>query len=503
MSTIQEPRLIVILFLAMTVGAVLRCHGITGIELQYDEAATGYFARLPWADLWGGPAMLEPNPPLFYSIARLVMLGGGDIEQIRYVSAAAGTLCIPLAWLIGRLLADRFTAGAAAWVVATSPQNIAFSQYARTYALLTLCLLCVFLCLVLRRRAATERSGLWWWGCYVAASTASLYLHYTAIVILAAITASALVSSMGCGLPGRRFRAGLLLANAAVASLYLPWLPVLVHQAVPGGHLSATVRNTNLAQRLVTAVRHPFIFRGLPWINGWFLPLVALGALWFRASRDVRMLVISGLGGPLLIFLVSQLHPMLDAKTLVWAGLYLLICTTLGLQAAGQLRWPALAFVLLIQLNADASQAQNIDAGREGWRDVASLLRREAKDGDTVFINDAAAILALRHYNWPEALLTIRILAKPETEPWFRDAPGIYAAESPAESVLAKATGVWVLTYNAPNTHNRMTQLEDSEAMCRLFLHSGRLDISLIVPAGRSTALVPGRCPRKVEFEVQ
>ena len=477
----------VILLLAITVGAVLRCHGINETELQYDEAATGYFAGLPWADLWGGPAALEPNPPLFYSIARLVVLGGGNIEHIRYVSAVAGTLCIPIAWLIARLLAGRFAAGAAAWLVATSPQNIAFSQYARTYALLSLCLLCVYLCLVLGRRAATGRSNLCWWVCYVAVSAASLYLHYTAIVILAAVNMSTLVSSLRTGLPGRRFRVGLVAASAAVGLLFLPWLPVLMHQAMPTGHLVATVtaRSTNLVQRLVTAVRHPLIFRGLPWVNVWFLPLVALGVWRFRVTRDVIALISSCVCGPLLILLVSQLHPMLDAKTLVWVSLFILICAALGLQAAEQWRWPLLALVLLIQLRTDASQAQYVDTSREGWRDVALMLRREAKDRDVIFINDAGAILALRHYTWPEARLAIYILAKPSAEPWFRDAPGIRAAGPEAVAVAAKASRVWVVIYNAPATHDALTQQVDGQSRRRLFLHAGRLDLSLLVPTGQ------------------
>ena len=481
-------RLVPTLLLAVIVGAVLRWQGISGIELQYDEAATGYFAGLPWADLWGGPAVLEPNPPLFYSIARLVVLGGGGVEHIRYISAAAGTLCIPAAWLVGRLLAGDFAAGAAAWLVATSPQNIAFSQYARAYALLSLLLLCAFLCLVIGRRAVAGRSGVWWWGCYAAASTASLYLHHTAVVILAAVNLSALVSSLGSGTPGRRFRAGLLAANAVVASAYLPWMPVLIHQALPTGGLMpvTTARSTNLVlQRLVTAARRPFVFHGLPWVSAWLLPLGAFGAWQLRASRDVIALVLSGVGGPLLMFFVSQLHPMLDGKTLAWAGLFALIGVALGLQVAGQLRWPMLALILFAQLWTDASQVGEADAGREGWRDVASMLRQHAEAQDVVFINDAGAVLALRHYNWPEARFDIRILARPDAEPWFRGAPGTRATGPEAVGAAAEASRVWVLTYNAPSTHNALVQQGEGAPRRQLFLHVGRLDLSLLAPTSR------------------
>lgn len=483
----QGGRPVFTLLLAITAGAVLRWHDINEVELQYDEAATGYFAHLPWADLWGGPAVLEPNPPLFYSIARLVALGGGTVERIRQVSAAAGTLCIPVAWLLGRLLAGPFAAGAAAWLVATSPQNVAFSQYARSYALLSLLLMCAFLCIALGRRAAVERSGVGWWAVYAAVSTAALYLHHTAIVVLAAINVAALVSSLGDGLSGRRFRVGLVVADAVVVLAYLPWFPVLVHQAMPANGLpsAATASSTTLVQRLFAAAGRPFIFDGLPWITAWVPPLVAFGAWRFRTSRDVIAFMLAGVGGLLLMFFVSQLHPMLDGKTLAWAGLFALVGAALGLQAAGPLRWPALALVLLLQLRTDASQAQGGDARQEGWRDVAALLRRDAAPGDAVFLNDAGAILPLRHYGWPEARLDIRIMAKPEAEPWFRNAPGSRISGQDAVGIAAEAGRVWVLSYNAPSTHDALTQQTNTASARRLFVHVGQLDVSLLAPVER------------------
>jgi 4-amino-4-deoxy-L-arabinose transferase-like glycosyltransferase len=103
---------------AFLLGLALRCLDVESHELQYDEAATGYFSALPWPELWGGPASLDPNPPLFYSLAWLVTRAGGSVEQIRYISVVAGALCIPLAWLIARDLAGDFAAAGAALLAA-------------------------------------------------------------------------------------------------------------------------------------------------------------------------------------------------------------------------------------------------------------------------------------------------------------------------------------------------------------------------------------------------
>ncbi len=149
------------LLAAILAGLAFRCFHVHSRELQYDEAATGYFAGLPWVDLWGGRAVLEPNPPLFYSLAWFVTHAGGSAEQIRYISVAAGVLSIPLAWLIARRLAGEFAAGAAALLVATSPQHIAISQYARAYAVLILCLMCAFYCLLRAKHPAIAQPAAW------------------------------------------------------------------------------------------------------------------------------------------------------------------------------------------------------------------------------------------------------------------------------------------------------------------------------------------------------
>ena len=475
-----------VLLFATAVGATLRWHGINGLELQYDEAATGYFAALPWADLWGAPAVLEPNPPLFYSLARLVVLAGGDVEQVRWVSALAGTLCIPVGWRVGRLLAGRFAAGAAAWLIATSPQNIAFSQYARAYAVLGLCLLCAFLCLVHARLTVNRRTGAAWWACYAVVSATSLYLHHTAIIVLAALAGAALATSIGDGVAGRRFRVGLFGMNGVVALAYLPWVPVLVQQAAPAMPAvpAAIAQGASLLPRFVTAVQRPFPFDGQPWVNLGLLPFVVLGGWRLRATRDAVMLVACGVGGPALLFFASQLRPMLDGKTLAWAGLFLTASAALGVLACGRLRWVALVAALLPQAWMDATRFQ-VTANREGWRMVAALLRDRAEPQDAVFVSDAGAILALRHYGWPEAKLDIRILAKPAAEPWFREAPGTFAA-GPGTLDAASRTGrTWLLTYNAPSRHAMLARNAERMSRRLLDIEAGKLDMSLFSPNDR------------------
>ncbi len=471
------------LLAAILAGLLLRCFHVQSHELQYDEAATGYFAGLPWADLWGGPAQLEPNPPLFYSLAWLITHAGGSVEQIRYISVIAGGLCIPLAWLIARWLAGDFAAASAALLVAASPQHIAISQYARAYAQLILCLMCAFFCLTRARHLAFARPPAWpgrlpWWLGYAAAGTAALYTHHTAAVVLAALNLTALLSSIRAGSAGWRFSMELLAANLPIAALYAPWLPVIASQALPAGVPSATklVPAASILHRLWNGAFSPFPFRGLPWIDNWVLPFIALAAWRFRSSKDMAFLVAFVLAGLVLMFLASQFHPLLDGKTLAWAGLFSVAAAGIGCGAFGPFRWPVLALLVLLQLR---SAPAALDPPPEGWREAAGILRETARPHDAIYTNYAAAVLPLRHYGWRENDVTLKVFAKGNEEPWFRDWTGqIVPAQEIARQAM-QSSRAWLLMYGETPQSAGIEKEIDAKSIRKLHWSTSKLDLYL------------------------
>jgi 4-amino-4-deoxy-L-arabinose transferase-like glycosyltransferase len=496
---------------AVLLGGILRCFHIDSHELQYDEAATGYFAILPFSDLWGGPAALEPNPPLFYSLAWLVTHLGASVEQIRYISAIAGILCIPLAWLIARDLAGDFAAAGAALLTSASPQHIAISQYARAYALLVLLLMCAFYCLLRIQPASAplqkdrcRRFG--WWSGYVILAVAALYTHHTAIVILAALNLAVLLVTVRNDDPGRRFLKEWLAANVIVAGLYAPWLPVLFAQLHPPAAAapSAAAMQTAPLQRLWNTVSNPFRFAGLPWIEAALLPLILFGAWRLRASRGVVFLLAFVLCGLALMVLASQFRPLLDGKTLAWASLFAVVAAAIGCSAAG-IRLPLLALALLVELR---SVPAALDPPSEGWRAIVASLRHEAQPQDALYVNYAAAVLPLRHYGWSDAGFDVKVFAKTNEEPWFRGhawpilAPQAVADDAfqvtpealPQEALPQEAPPqaghgsrrVWLLAYG--RTSPEAVTSEITTKAVRMFnLRTGMLDLSLFVaPASTS-----------------
>jgi hypothetical protein len=481
--------------MAVLLGLVLRCFHIESHELQYDEAATGYFSLLPWSDLWGGPAVLEPNPPLFCSLAWLVTHAGGSVEQLRYISVISGVLCIPLAWLITHDLAGEFEAAGAALLVAASPQHIAISQYARAYSFLVLCLMCAFLCLLRVRHSAFTQPlqrehtwNVWWWLGYAVAAVAALYTHHTAIVVLTALNAAALLAFVRADDPGRRFLKPWLVANLFIAGLYAPWLPVLASQMQPSFTASSTATvQIALLQRLWNTVSSPFRFGGLPWIDVRLLPVMLLGAWRFRLSRDTAFLVVFLLGGLALMVLASQFRPLLDGKTLAWAGLFATVAAALGCGAAGRLRLPLLAFVALLELLSGLTVLDR----PEGWRDVAEMLRETALPRDVLYVNYAASVLPLRHYGWSDSGVDIKVIAKANEEPWFRGhswpivAPQAAGGEAARESRQGKR--LWLLSYgNAPP--DAITNGIAANAVRALHRRTEKLDLSLFLPSAPAVA---------------
>ncbi len=124
---------------ATLVAAALRLFRLGHQSLWIDEIFTWYSAGM------GGPLsakdLLENvHGPLYSLLLNLWSGVAGDAEwALRLPSAIAGVLTVPaFAWLSARWL-GRDTAGTAAWLAAGSPFLVWYSQEARNYSLLVLC----------------------------------------------------------------------------------------------------------------------------------------------------------------------------------------------------------------------------------------------------------------------------------------------------------------------------------------------------------------------------
>ena len=219
------PALALGVFAITCVGAVIRAAGF-GDSLFGDELSTyaavhlsngpGDVIDLIRADeslLDTGKYVIELTPPLYFVLAWASAQLGDAVELIRLPDLIAGILTIPLVFLVGVRTIGREAALFACGLTALSPFLIYESGDARAYALGTfLVLLAVYLLL-----RAVESDGVGWWAGYAVASTAVIYTHYTATLVLGAAALWALLYHRDRWRP-------LVIANLAAAVLFLPWL---------------------------------------------------------------------------------------------------------------------------------------------------------------------------------------------------------------------------------------------------------------------------------------
>ncbi len=187
--------------------ALLRLTSLGAQSFWYDEAFTPLHVLHPslFTTLESLPKT-ENSPPLWYVIEWFdYRLFGSGAFALRLPSAIAGIALVPVAWAIGRELADRAAAVACAALVTVGPLFVWYSQEARVYGLFMLMSGLATLAFVRVLRDPSGRRFAW----FAAAGAACLLTHYFAIFILA-----------GMGI--------WLLADARTRRRSLPALAVLV-----------------------------------------------------------------------------------------------------------------------------------------------------------------------------------------------------------------------------------------------------------------------------------
>jgi 4-amino-4-deoxy-L-arabinose transferase-like glycosyltransferase len=205
--------------LATLVAALLRFGTITKQALWMDEYIWTLTATLrSLHDIVFRP---DGYPPSVALLVRALMAHGfGSDFWLRFPSAVAGTLSVPLLYLVGRRLAPERTAIVAAYLLALQPFAVWYSQEVGAYALALLLGLASTYCLLRLLEGGETRWGI----LYGLAAAAGFGVHYYfAFVVLAH-------GLYGLGVFVRRpERRKVLLVSGVVAGLLLmAWAPLFV-----------------------------------------------------------------------------------------------------------------------------------------------------------------------------------------------------------------------------------------------------------------------------------
>jgi mannosyltransferase len=230
-TTSPIPGLRILLLVITLLALALRLYRLGAQSLWYDEGVSVYLARmsLPQLTAWTAD---DIQPPLYYYLLHfwLLLFGQSSSEfVVRFPSLFFGVLTVPLMYRIGRHLFGTTAGLLAAFLTAVSPLYLWYAQETRMYTMLTfLCLLSSYLLLKALERRAPPHLPIWL--AFAVANVAAAYTHYFAFFVMAFQGIYLVAWSWWMRRRERRSLLRGLVALAAVALAYLPWVPFMLYR---------------------------------------------------------------------------------------------------------------------------------------------------------------------------------------------------------------------------------------------------------------------------------
>lgn len=422
-----DRALLPVLLLALLLGAGLRFWQLDAESFWLDEVTSILLARSDIPTLIRATAQ-DIHPPVYYVLLHLwLRLGEGEF-MARALSALVGVISIALIYRLGASLFGNGAGATSALLLAASPLHIWYAQETRMYILVTLWTLAGSYWLW----RALQRGRWWQWLAYALCMALGLYTHYHAIFVL--LFQNLFVAFCWlCSHDRRQLARIWLLADAVIALLFLPWLPVLVHQVAQGGggwvekaigHPGPRVLVETWIDYSVGSARQWYPL----WLRRAGYLLFALAAVWpfaTAAARWQRKVKADWL--PLLYATMYLVVPLLAVWTIsqvkpMYAGRYLLPFLPPYLLLLGygvtQLPWKIARLSLLIGLMAVSLVGAGLAASRlqkDDWRGVAAWIATAAQPGDVVLCEPVWNYKPFEYYaggrvatyhDWPVSIAT-------------------------------------------------------------------------------------------------
>jgi 4-amino-4-deoxy-L-arabinose transferase-like glycosyltransferase len=207
----------------LVVAAALRFYRVGEMSLRADEAANLFLAAEAPSAIIQPFITTDPHLPIYFLLLHYWMVAAGRSElAVRFPTIFAGVLVVALVYALGRrAFPTRPTiALIGAFCAAINPYLIWDAQDAYMYTFLTAIAAGSFIAFL---RAVRPNASLRDWIGYVSVNALGLFLHYLAGLILIAQGALWLVWTVRGNLT-RRASIGWIVAQAATAALFAPWL---------------------------------------------------------------------------------------------------------------------------------------------------------------------------------------------------------------------------------------------------------------------------------------
>ncbi len=394
----------------MLAAVVLRAPFLHGISLWDDEFFSVYYPRKPLSALWGSDWLLEPSPPLFYTVMKgwIALFGDGE-PVMRLFPVLCSALTVPAVAAFGTRLGGRSAGLIAAALTVLAPIQFEYALEARTYAMQGL-FIAVFLAVLARVVTGIEegritggRTLLRQGWAVVPAGVLTLYSHGTSVFAVTALHAGFLAFWLW----HRPRRAGVLIA----------WLGLAL--------VTAVLAVPELRAMLAVADATPLAWLDKPsphWVYlvlrsllvGQFFPfglaidkpvaaafgLLLAWSLW-RVRRSPARLVLGALVPALGFALVvgaSFIQPILLSRTVLWVTLPVLTLAATGLAAIPLPRLRLAAVTVTLAGVAALAVADMRHDQKQPWHALIDRQMAAAKPGDTFVAIDEMTSCFLDYY---------------------------------------------------------------------------------------------------------
>jgi 4-amino-4-deoxy-L-arabinose transferase-like glycosyltransferase len=356
------------LLLALVLGAfALRVFGLDRQSLWRDEVDAIYFAVRNLDETLSMFVQAAQNGPLYFLGLRPWFALMGTWEYVlRFPSAVAGTLSVPLLWQVGRLLLPErngaFVALLAAVLLAFNPYQVWYGQEGKMYATITCLMLLATYCWL----RGILRGGAHLWIAYWLTVTIAMYTHLLMVLVIPLHLAWFFAAWPASR---RRWRGYAL----ALGGLTLPYLPMLwwhwwlLTSPDKLSGFNFTPLTTVLESLLLNHARGfigtiqplwlaPLFFLGGAGLLLGYSQLAAQAPATDRALSPARRiaLLLTWLLLPIaFIYLISLRQPVFTERYVIWIGPAALLAVALGLRVVyantGRLA-PAVTVLLLVYI---------------------------------------------------------------------------------------------------------------------------------------------------------
>jgi mannosyltransferase len=392
----------------------MRVAGMDFQSLWRDEVDALRFATRALPELLETFRRPGENGPVFFLALRPWLAASGHSEfALRFPSAWASTLAVPVIYVLVKRLTGGRPALIAALLSATAPYLIWYGQEAKMYGALTL-LVPLSLWLTVE---AVQRGGLWRWLLLYSVTTLCLYTHLLAVLVVP-VQALWLLIVPSAWRPAQRWITAIVYPTV----LFLPYLPLLRwlagmwlspfetgHPFVPLGDILAVLAVAY--SRGVLPVKAPIsllpallaLVAGLGlWASGPSTQRIssgppALGDRW----RVVTMLAVWLFLPPLAVYCISLGMPVFTDRYLIWCMPAFLALASLGTVALARVWRPLGATVLVAMLAASlaGTWAQSSRPIKSDFRSAARFVLDHQQPGDLLIFQIPYSRYAFSYYS--------------------------------------------------------------------------------------------------------